>query len=364
MTTTSSTSTTPTTSTSTTSTTTSTSTTPTTTSTSTTPITTSTASTPTATSTTSTVKSTTSTSTTQTTTSTTSTVKSTTSCSTTTTSPKPTSITTTLKTSTTTSTTSSKCSVTAPAPTCEYGCGSWCSKPLPWWNDQPGCQSAAAKCALQVADCLASAGWPSALQCFEFASWCQKIQSYGSSVCAGGACSKSDCLSKNPPQGGPTTTTGICTPTSTTSHAASMTTSVCPPTATNVCVLPSGSASSGYYKGQCVGGIEPPYVTCNNIQSDFYQNPFKCYTSKESSDCPSYSRGQVSNACQDACNHQYSNCKNVYANSCQGKAQTNSQDSYSSASQKCTNQLNDCMNANRNVYVPSSRCPSFNSGWN
>ncbi|MCJ1391713.1 hypothetical protein MMC18_004578 [Xylographa bjoerkii] len=98
-----------------------------------------------------------------------------------------------------------------------------------------------------------------------------------SSVCAGGACSKSDCLSKNPPQGGPTTTAGICTATTTTSHVASTTTAVCPPTATNVCVLPSGSSSSGYSNGQCVGGIKPPYVTCNDIQSDFYQNPFKCY---------------------------------------------------------------------------------------
>ena len=66
------------------------------------------------------------------------------------------------------------------------------------------------------------------------------------------------------------------------------------PTATNVCVLPSGSASSGYANGQCVGGIQPPVLTCNDIASGFQNNPFKLYTSQDSQQCQSYSRGQIS----------------------------------------------------------------------
>ncbi|MCJ1478921.1 hypothetical protein MMC13_007605 [Lambiella insularis] len=262
-------------------------------------------------------------------------------------------------TKTTTTSSGSKCSTTAPAPTCEYGCGSWCSKPLPWFSDLPGCKAAAANCALQVADCMSTTGWPGALQCFTFASWCQSISNYASSVCSSGSCSKSDCLSKNPPQNPPATTAGVCISTATTTASSS----ALPSTVTNVCALPTGSANSGYASGQCVGNVLPPFVTCNDIQSDWAQNPFKVYSSKDSASCASYSRGQVSSACQAACKTQYSNCMSVYAAACKTQPNSLCAETYSNAAWKCSNQQNDCVSANRNVYVSGSRCASFGSGW-
>ena len=220
-------------------------------------------------------------------------------------------------------------------------------------------------CFLQTLDCYLTAGYPANLKCANFMSWCENVGSYCTSKCPYGTCSKSDCTKTYPASNTPTPppTTGtpppVKTTTLTTSTKPATTTSVCPPTASNVCVLPTGSPSSGYSGGKCVGNIQPPYVTCNDLAADWKQNPFKLYTSKDSSACPSYPRSSVPKACQDACNAQYTACVNTYAASCKAGGQA---DSYQGALTKCANQKADCLKANQNT-SGGSRCSSYGSGW-
>ncbi|KAI4101313.1 MAG: hypothetical protein LQ339_005111 [Xanthoria mediterranea] len=164
-----------------------------------------------------------------------------------------------------TTTLSTKCiSIVTPTPTCEYGCGKWCSKPIPIFSDHAACKVAVAECILQIADCFLSAGWPASLQCAKYQSWCQSISTYCGSICPGGKCSKKDCIPRNPPLGGPTTTTttssttiNACPATSTTASSTSSSTAPIP-TVSSICVLPDGPSGSGYHNGKCVGGIQPP----------------------------------------------------------------------------------------------------------
>ena len=156
----------------------------------------------------------------------------------------------------------------------------------------------------------------------------------------------------------PTTTAGVCTATTT-----STTTSVTPiPTVSSVCVLPKGGANSGYANGACVGGIQPPALTCNNVLSSFNQYPFKLYTDKDTTKCSGYGRPSVPQACKDACLVQYNSCVGTYATGCKGQTQSGSQDSYDSAKTKCSNQYSDCLKANSAVSA-GSRCGSYGSGW-
>ncbi|KAI4226415.1 MAG: hypothetical protein L6R36_003173 [Xanthoria steineri] len=264
-----------------------------------------------------------------------------------------------------TTTSSTKCISTAtPTPRCEYGCGKWCSKPIPIFSDHAACKVAVAECILQITDCFLSAGWPASLQCAKYQSWCQSISTYCGSICPGGKCSKKDCISRNPPLGGPTTTSSTinaCPATSTTASSTSSSTAPIP-TVSSICVLPSGPSGSGYNNGKCVGGIQPPALTCNNIRPEFAQFPLKLYTSKESSQCAGYSRNAVVQACRDACGAQYNSCIDTYATSCKGQTQSGDRDSYDSARGKCTNQYYDCLAVNRGASI-GNRCMSFGQGW-
>ncbi|KAI4280101.1 MAG: hypothetical protein L6R38_004714 [Xanthoria sp. 2 TBL-2021] len=268
-------------------------------------------------------------------------------------------------TTTKTTTSSTKCiSTVTPTPTCEYGCGKWCSKPIPIFSDHAACKVAVAECILQIADCFLSAGWPASLQCAKYQSWCQSISTYCGNICPGGKCSKTDCISKNPPVGGQTTTTSstvkVCPATSTSASSTSSTAPI--PTVSSICVLPNGPSGSGYNNGKCVGGIQPPALTCNNISRDFAQFPLKLYTSKDSSQCGGYTRNTVVQACKDACVAQYNSCIGTYATSCKGQTQYGDRDSYDSARSKCTNQYYDCLAINRGASV-GNRCTSFGQGW-
>ncbi|KAH8658736.1 WSC domain-containing protein [Tricladium varicosporioides] len=316
------------------------------------------------------------------TTSTTSTSSTSTSTSTTTTSSSSTSTTSSSSTSkpttstSTTKTTASLCTSTttiSPTPTCEYQCGSWCSNPLPNWSDKTSCMAAQSNCALQVTACFLNAGWPDSLKCFEFSSWCFSVQSYCNGYCPGGSCSKSGCKSKYPPNGPSQPSASVSTsvytcppgtstakPTSTQTPTSTSTVPV--PTNTNICKQPN-NPSKGYGSTSPVGDIPLPCLTCNNLYSDYYSgNPFKLYTSKQSSSCPSYGRNNPSQGCKDACDAQYSSCVNTYAQGCRTNP-TPGGDSYSTASQKCTNQRTDCYTANSGVTVSSSRCNGWNQGW-
>ncbi|KAL8799931.1 MAG: hypothetical protein Q9182_005519 [Xanthomendoza sp. 2 TL-2023] len=226
-------------------------------------------------------------------------------------------------------------SIIPPTPSCEFVTGKFCSKPIRVFSDHPTCRIAVAECILQIADCFVSAGWPASLQCAKYQSWCQSVSTYCGDICPGGKCTKSDCVSKNPPLGGQRTTTSttinVC-PTSTSTSSATTTSSTAPiPTVTSVCLLPNGPSGSGYSNGKCVGGIQPPALTCNNIRQDFTQFPLKLYTSKESSQCSGYPRTKVPQACKDACSVQYNSCVSTYATGCKGQTQSGDRDSYDSA---------------------------------
>ncbi|KAL8826061.1 MAG: hypothetical protein Q9191_004032 [Dirinaria sp. TL-2023a] len=153
----------------------------------------------------------------------------------------------------------------------------------------------------------------------------------------------------------PKTTTPVKPKTSTTTQAPV-------PTVSSICSLPNGDSNSGYSNGACVGGIKPPALTCNNLQSTFSQYPFKLYTDKDSSKCGGYSRNTVPQGCKDACQAQYNSCLGTYATSCKGQQQRGSLDSYDSASTKCKNQYQDCLKINSNT-GGGNRCKQFGVGW-
>ncbi|KAH8909665.1 WSC-domain-containing protein [Coniochaeta sp. PMI_546] len=336
----------------------------------------------------------------------TTTTSSSTSCtSTTTTKPTTTTIppTTTSKPATTST---SICYTTTTVPsTCEYGCGKWCNNPLPDWDDQTSCKTSHSSCKLQVAACFKNAGWPDSMKCFDYADWCSDIKDYCStSPSKVKNYGKSNCFSSKPPKGTPPTTKTITAPcvtttakTTTTSKPATSTTTKCPiPTVTNICKQPTNWIY-GYDSDNPVGDIELPVVTCNDLKSDFAQNPFKLYTDSDSKKCGGYTRGQVPNACADACKAQYDQCTDTYAQGCktpsQGSGSSNFWDSwfgkpghraarselqpvgsvkkrtgygwsdnYNGAVNKCKAQYNDCLSQNRGVNV-NGKCSSFGSGW-
>ncbi|EFQ28557.1 WSC domain-containing protein [Colletotrichum graminicola] len=269
-------------------------------------------------------------------------------------------------------------------PTCEYGCGNWCNKNLPDFDDADSCTKASNSCKLQVSACLGS-GWPGSAGCMDFKAWCNDIGSYCTNSCKGkGSCSKKDCFVKKAPKGYKPGTTSVSTfpcpskPTSTVSAAPT----VVPPPPTGLCKQPS-SFWYGYGPGKPVGGIEIPFVTCNDIAADFKAgNKFKLYTKSDSRSCKSFGSNNVPNACQEACQEQYNQCQNTYAQGC--KAYNNRRgrrddavvyarapefakrwffsDSYSVAINKCKIQYNDCLSENR-VSFAANKCGSFGTGY-
>ncbi|KAK3322262.1 WSC domain-containing protein [Apodospora peruviana] len=322
-----------------------------------------------------------------------------TSCSTTTTKPPTTSKPPTTTTSTSSTKTSSICLETITIPsTCEYKCGNWCAEPMPDWKDVQGCKNGHSHCKLQVASCFKSAGFPAALDCFDYGSWCSSVSSYCSGGGSKGKCSKSDYWNKYPGKGNkpPTTTvvTTTCKP-STTSTSTTKTTpptttttpTKCPiPTPTNICVQPTNK-QYGYGPGNPVGGIELPVVTCNDLGADWPQKPFKLYTDSRSEKCKGYPRNSCTNACADACKEQYDDCNDVYVQGCRQNRRREAEmaaekssgisyfdfaraldrrtygwkDSYGTAQNKCKQQYSDCLYQNRGV-TGAGKCPKY-GGW-
>ncbi|PCD38152.1 hypothetical protein AU210_006635 [Fusarium oxysporum f. sp. radicis-cucumerinum] len=289
------------------------------------------------------------------------------------------------------------CTSTVVVPnTCEYKCGNWCAPSVPDFQDQNSCQTAYNNCAKNIAACFQNAGWPGALNCFDFSKWCDGVQGYCASSCSRGrSCNKLGCIKNNAPTGGnsASTTTSVypcaVTSTSTTSSAAATS---CAPQPTNICQQPSSNIW-GYGPGNPVGGIELPLVACNDLKGDFSQNPFKLYTNTNSNSCSSYRRNQQSSACADACKAQYNACVGTYVQSCK-KLNTRSDssnyfdkrshshfhkraleksgieprffnlfgnDQWQSAQNKCSIQYADCLWENANVNF-SSRCQNFGTG--
>ncbi|KAI4597013.1 hypothetical protein KJ359_004924 [Pestalotiopsis sp. 9143b] len=283
------------------------------------------------------------------------------------------------------STTSSAALCTATTitpPTCEYTCGKWCSSPLPDWTDGAGCLTAWSSCAIQTAACFAGAGWPDAMDCFGFLEWCGSVQAYCGGTCKGSKCGKSDCLAKNPPQGGqkpsstsmseypcPTTVTS-----STTSKASSTPVTSYPvPTPTGACKQPSNPWYN-YAPGSPVGGIALPAMTCNNLAAQHAAGAvLKLYTDSDSRKCASYPRSGCGMACADACRAQYDQCQGTYAAGCLvngwagGKSYGGSGDrfgleSYDSASTRCMQQYLDCLSVNLGISA-QGKCVKFGDGW-
>lgn len=213
-------------------------------------------------------------------------------------------------------------------PKCEYKCGNWCAEELPDWDDEKGCKKGYSSCHAQTNACFRHAGWPGVEDCWNFAAWCKNL--------------KKDCRSRNNCLSGkrgffsrhghkaghqlPTTITTVtsCTSdsvttleTATTTTDTTMTTPTEPsvPTETSICKQPS-SWFWKYSEDEPVGGIELPVVTCNNLEDEFDNYPFKMYTEGKSRQCPRFSRHHAPGACDDACKEQYTECLNVYAEGC------------------------------------------------
>ncbi|TEY80413.1 hypothetical protein BOTCAL_0038g00110 [Botryotinia calthae] len=259
--------------------------------------------------------------------------------------------------------------VTTPTSTCEYKVGNWCSSPLPPFADQNSCLAAANTCAVQLTSCLLSAGFPGSLQCLQFSTWCQEVESYCGNYCPGSSCSNNGCKSRHPPAGytppvisvktsiytcSTTIQTSISKPTSTTS--------ITPlPTCNNICAQPN-NPSQGYSSYSPVGLIPIPCYTCNNLQPDYNSGyPFKLYTAKTSENSPRYQRPDCGQGCQDACDAQYESCVGTYAQGC-GYGGGGGRDTYASALVKCIQQKADCYIINEGV-GGEGRCGSYGVGY-
>ncbi|KAI8226492.1 putative fungistatic metabolite [Colletotrichum sp. SAR 10_96] len=270
--------------------------------------------------------------------------------------------------------------VTTPA-TCEYGCGSWCNKNLPDFDDQDSCNKASNRCLLQVNACYKGAGFPNSAACVDFKAWCKDVSSYCSSSCSGkkGSCGKKDCFQKKQPKGwkpGSTSVSTFLCPSKPTSTSTPVT--VVPPPPTGICKQPS-SWLFKYGPGNPVGGIEIPIVTCNDVEVEFKAgNQFKLYIEADTKLCKGYGKGSVPNACAEACQEQYTECQSVYAQGCKAYNNRRSGGGYSSAPDiakrfffadtftvalnKCKIQYQDCLAENKNVLV-SNKCGVFAGGY-
>ncbi|KAI8273327.1 hypothetical protein K4K60_011017 [Colletotrichum sp. SAR11_57] len=270
--------------------------------------------------------------------------------------------------------------VTTPA-TCEYGCGSWCNKNLPDFDDQDSCNKASNRCLLQVNACYKGAGFPNSAACVDFKAWCKDVSNYCSSSCSGkkGSCGKKDCFQKKQPKGWKPGSTSVSTfpcPSKPTSTSTPIT--VVPPPPTGICKQPS-SWLFKYGPGNPVGGIEIPIVTCNDVEVEFKAgNQFKLYIEADTKLCKGYGKGSVPNACAEACQEQYTECQSVYAQGCKAYNNRRSGGGYSSAPDiakrfffadtftvalnKCKIQYQDCLAENKNVLV-SNKCGVFAGGY-
>ncbi|CAH0002845.1 unnamed protein product, partial [Clonostachys byssicola] len=223
-----------------------------------------------------------------------------------------------------TTSTQPMCTATHTQPaTCEFKCGNWCAPALPGWKDKSSCLNAAKTCSLQIASCFKTAGWPKAIECFDFSKWCGQVEEYCHSDCPSGNCGKTDCWNKRKPTGSngtpPTVSTTVypCPATSTlaTSVARPSTTSHCAPTPTNICKQPTNT-DWGYGPGKPVAGVPLPVVGCNDNKKDWKSNPFKFYNHPDSRSCQSFTWNQRPNVCADACQEQYEDCVDTYVQSC------------------------------------------------
>ena len=143
------------------------------------------------------------------------------------------------------------------------------------------------------------------------------------------------------------------------------------PTPTGICRQPS-NPRLGYTADNPVGGIELPLVTCNDLEWDYKRgNVFKLYTDTDSERCPSYPRSKCPNACLDACQVQYEECRDIYARGCdldgtvrgkqygqKGHWNLDGDD----ARKLCASQYQECRNLNKGI-KGDRKCLSFDRGW-
>ncbi|CAH0058856.1 unnamed protein product [Clonostachys solani] len=300
-----------------------------------------------------------------------------------------------------TTSTQPMCTATHTQPaTCEFKCGNWCAPALPDWKDKNSCLNAAKTCSLQIASCFKTAGWPKAIECFDFSKWCGQVEEYCHSDCPSGNCGKTDCWNKRKPSGSngtpPTVSTTVypCPATSTmaTSVARPSTTSHCAPTPTNICKQPTNT-DWGYGPGKPVAGVPLPVVGCNDNKKDWKSNPFKFYNHPDSRSCQSFPWNQRPNVCADACQEQYEDCVDTYVQSCNdqswrngknhkrtndngGCAASNTGSEWrksgcdkvhcwgqggndgNTAQKRCKAQYQDCLAINKNMQ-PSNQCQSW-----
>ncbi|KFA81669.1 hypothetical protein S40288_09920 [Stachybotrys chartarum IBT 40288] len=280
---------------------------------------------------------------------------------------------TTTKSTSVTTTTSSLCTATTTPPSeCEYKVGKWCAPHIPDFDHEDGCLDAWKTCAKLVTSCWKYAGFPASIECLTFSKWCGGIKQYCYSDCRGRTCSKKQCFDRNKPQNPsppkpPITSTYPCQTTTTVQTTIRSTATSVVPEPTNICKQPT-SRIYNYGPGNPVGGIELPLVTCNDLQKDFWNRPFKLYTEPDTRHCKSYSRRYCPDACKDACKEQYDECKETYVESCKPEWSSwlnlNNQggrESPITAYQRCTSQYHDCLYENKHV-DPGDRCRNWGTG--
>ncbi|KAK6834520.1 wsc domain-containing protein [Apiospora arundinis] len=192
-------------------------------------------------------------------------------------------------------TTGSICTTTITIPPkCEYKCGEkFCSNPLNDWDDEKGCMDAHSSCKMQVLGCFKVAGWPNAMDCFNFHEWCNTIKYYCKKKnYYGEEFGKEHCYHNYPPVG-------------------------YPPHSTTTSTYPPSNDKYGYNEQKPYGNIHLPVLDCNNLESEHRAGDIlKLYSHQDSSNCSSWKRQHCPDACEAACKQQYDSCKNTYARGC------------------------------------------------
>ncbi|KAK8066488.1 glyoxal oxidase precursor [Apiospora hydei] len=209
-------------------------------------------------------------------------------------------------------------------PKCEYKCGEkFCSLPLRTWDDEQGCTEAYSACKLQVPGCFKNAGWPNAMDCFNFHEWCTTIKYYCKKKSYyGSEFGKDHCFKNYPRPTAPTRRRPASTRASRRLPQRRPRPHRClarrprPATASSPATTSTATASKSLWaRFGCLSST----ATMSSLSTEVL------YTHQDSNKCSSWKRQHTPDACEAACKQQYSACKDTYARGCKndGKDEQN-----------------------------------------
>ncbi|KAK6856161.1 hypothetical protein PG995_008312 [Apiospora arundinis] len=226
-------------------------------------------------------------------------------------------------------TTGSLCTTTITIPPkCEYKCGEkFCSNPLNDWDDEKGCMDAHSSCKMQVLGCFKVAGWPNAMDCFNFHEWCNTIKYYCKKKSYyGEEFGKEHCYHNYPPVGYPPTFHDDVhlplqvvppvprppRPSRCLAHPPPPATANSPAMTSTATTNKSRMETSTYQSSTATTSSPSTDPKDKHITGDI----LKLYSHQDSSKCSSWKRQHCPDACEAACKQQYDSCKNTYARGC------------------------------------------------